>query len=116
MKKIPIPTIERLSLYLNCFRELEASGKEYVSSEELAKLINLNSAQVRKDLVYFGKFGKRGLGYNVYNLKNYISRILGTHKILEELFCFIMVLKQEVLKLLLDSMFPWIRLVGKWTE
>jgi len=79
-KKIPLPTVNRLSLYLKCFSELAASGVEYVSSEQVANLIGLNPAQVRKDLAYFGKFGRRGFGYHVEQLKEHISRILGTHK------------------------------------
>jgi redox-sensing transcriptional repressor len=80
IKKIPAPTVNRLSLYLKCFTELAASGVEYVSSEQAAKRIGLNPAQVRKDLAYFGKFGRRGFGYHVGRLQENISRILGTHK------------------------------------
>jgi redox-sensing transcriptional repressor len=79
-KKIPAPTVNRLSLYLKCFSELSASDVEYVSSEQVAKFIGLNPAQVRKDLAYFGKFGRRGFGYNVNQLIENVSRILGTHK------------------------------------
>jgi redox-sensing transcriptional repressor len=80
LKKIPLPTVNRLSLYLKCFAELSASDVEYVSSDEVAKQIGLNPAQVRKDLAYFGKFGRRGFGYHVEQLKENISKILGTHK------------------------------------
>lgn len=80
IKKIPAPTVNRLSLYLKCFSELSASDIEYVSSEHVAKCIGLNPAQVRKDLAYFGKFGRRGFGYHVGQLIENISRILGTHK------------------------------------
>ncbi len=79
-KKIPAPTVNRLSIYLKCFSELMDSNVDYVSSEQVAKLIGLNPAQVRKDLAYFGKFGRRGFGYHVAQLKDNISRILGTHK------------------------------------
>jgi redox-sensing transcriptional repressor len=81
MKNIPKTTIARLSLYLKCFTELCDLKVNFISSQELAKLIGLNSAQVRKDLSYFGKFGRRGVGYNVENLRQQISEILGTHKI-----------------------------------
>ena len=81
MKNIPKTTIARLSLYLKCFSELCDLKVNFISSQELAKLIGLNSAQVRKDLSYFGKFGRRGVGYNVENLRQQISEILGTHKI-----------------------------------
>jgi redox-sensing transcriptional repressor len=80
IRKIPAPTVNRLSLYLKCFSELSASDVEYVSSEQVAKFIGLNPAQVRKDLAYFGKFGRRGFGYHVGSLIENISRILGTHK------------------------------------
>ena len=80
LRKIPLPTVNRLSIYLKCFSELSSSGVEYVSSGQVAQLIGLNPAQVRKDLAYFGKFGRRGYGYNVIQLKDNISKILGTHK------------------------------------
>lgn len=80
MKKIPVPTVNRLSIYLKCFNELLDSNILNVSSHEIAKIIGLNSAQVRKDLSYFGKFGRRGFGYNVSYLKENITKILGTHK------------------------------------
>lgn len=83
MKNINIPktTVNRLSLYLKCFIELSESKINFISSDELARLVGLNSAQVRKDLSYFGKFGRRGLGYNVEILRQKISEILGTHKL-----------------------------------
>ncbi len=83
MKNINIPktTINRLSLYLKCFIELSETKINFISSKELAALVGLNSAQVRKDLSYFGKFGRRGLGYNVEILRYKISEILGTHKL-----------------------------------
>ena len=79
-KKIPLPTVNRLSLYLKCFYDLAASDVEYVSSDQVATSIGLNPAQVRKDLAYFGKFGRRGFGYHVGQLKEHISKILGTHR------------------------------------
>ncbi|HDT15293.1 MAG TPA: redox-sensing transcriptional repressor Rex [Firmicutes bacterium] len=79
-KKIPLPTVNRLSLYLKCFSELSASDVEYASSEQVAGQIGLNPAQVRKDLAYFGRFGRRGFGYHVDQLKENVSKILGTHK------------------------------------
>ncbi|MEI7640823.1 MAG: redox-sensing transcriptional repressor Rex [bacterium] len=80
LKKIPISTVSRLSLYLKCFTELHIESVEYVSSEDLAERIGLNAAQVRKDLAFFGQFGRRGVGYNIVSLKEEISKILGTHK------------------------------------
>jgi len=70
-------TISRLSIYLRCVDQLLDAGVETVSSQELAKRFNLNSAQIRKDLAYFGEFGVRGVGYNVSQLRQYVVEILG---------------------------------------
>ncbi len=75
--KIPEKTVTRLSIYLRCLEELEADGIASVSSKRLAERFGLNSAQVRKDLAYFGQFGVRGLGYGVAELKHNLERILG---------------------------------------
>ncbi len=75
--KIPEKTVTRLSIYLRCLEELEAGGVASVSSRQLAERFGLNSAQVRKDLAYFGQFGVRGLGYYIAELKHNLERILG---------------------------------------
>jgi redox-sensing transcriptional repressor len=75
--KIPEKTVTRLSIYLRCLEELEADGVASVSSRQLAERFALNSAQVRKDLAYFGQFGVRGLGYYIAELKHNLERILG---------------------------------------
>jgi redox-sensing transcriptional repressor len=75
--KIPEKTVTRLSIYLRCLEELEADGVDSVSSKQLAQRFGLNSAQVRKDLAYFGQFGVRGLGYYIAELKHNLERILG---------------------------------------
>jgi redox-sensing transcriptional repressor len=75
--KIPEKTVTRLSIYLRCLEELEAGGVSSVSSRQLAEQFGLNSAQVRKDLAYFGQFGVRGLGYYIAELKHNLERILG---------------------------------------
>ena len=77
LPKIPEMTIRRLSVYTRCLRELEEDGVKTISSQELAERFNLNSAQVRKDLAYFGEFGVRGIGYYVAGLKAELQRILG---------------------------------------
>src|ERR1051325_6553606 len=77
MTKIPEMTIRRLSIYTRCLLQLEEDGVKTISSQELAELFNLNSAQVRKDLAYFGEFGVRGIGYYVAGLKAELQRILG---------------------------------------
>ena len=75
--KIPEMTIRRLSVYTRCLLQLEEDGVKTVSSTELAERFSLNSAQVRKDLAYFGEFGVRGIGYYVSGLKAELQRILG---------------------------------------
>ncbi len=75
--KIPEKTVTRLSIYLRCLEELEAAGVTSISSRQLAERFGLNSAQVRKDLAYFGQFGVRGLGYYIAELKHNLERILG---------------------------------------
>jgi len=75
--RIPERTITRLSIYLRCLEEVLADGTTAVSSHQLAERFGLNSAQVRKDLAYFGQFGIRGLGYYTGELKQNLERILG---------------------------------------
>lgn len=75
--KIPEMTIRRLSVYTRCLLQLEEDGVKAISSEGLAERFNLNSAQVRKDLAYFGEFGVRGIGYYVSGLKAELQKILG---------------------------------------
>ncbi len=70
-------TVARLSIYLRCMDRLLELGVETISSQALADRFNLNSAQIRKDLAYFGEFGVRGVGYNVRELRRYIVEILG---------------------------------------
>ena len=77
LPKIPEMTIRRLSVYTRCLLQLEEDGVSTISSQELAERFNLNSAQVRKDLAYFGEFGVRGIGYYVSGLKAELQRILG---------------------------------------
>jgi redox-sensing transcriptional repressor len=77
LTKIPEMTIRRLSIYTRCLLQLEEDGVKTISSQELAERFNLNSAQVRKDLAYFGEFGVRGIGYYVAGLKAELQRILG---------------------------------------
>ena len=62
--KIPVTTVNRLSLYLRVFSQIEATGDRTVSSRQLAELSGINPAQVRKDLAYFGQFGRRGVGHD----------------------------------------------------
>jgi redox-sensing transcriptional repressor len=75
--RIPEMTVRRLSVYTRCLLQLEEDGVKTISSQELAERFNLNSAQVRKDLAYFGEFGVRGIGYYVSGLKAELQKILG---------------------------------------
>jgi redox-sensing transcriptional repressor len=77
LKRIAESTVRRLSLYLRYLEEAEAEGTPTISSDELAKLGGTTSAQVRKDLSFFGSFGKRGLGYPVPELADHLREILG---------------------------------------
>ena len=68
--------IDRLPLYLRLLQFLEKEGKQVTSSQELAERLGFSSAQIRKDLSYFGEFGKQGMGYNVGFLQKQLRRIL----------------------------------------
>ncbi len=78
--KIPKATITRLSLYCRHLEFLEWNGYRTVSSEKMAWLCQVNPAQVRKDLGYFGEFGIRGVGYDVRDLKREIKKILAVNR------------------------------------
>jgi redox-sensing transcriptional repressor len=75
--KISEFTIYRLSIYKRCLEQLEQENIATISSKDFAIRFGLNSAQVRKDLAYFGEFGIRGMGYPVKTLKEQILNILG---------------------------------------
>ena len=77
MKRIAESTVRRLSLYLRFLEDFEQRGLETISSDELARRGGTTSAQVRKDLSFFGSFGKRGLGYSVPELTRRIREIMG---------------------------------------
>ncbi|HEY2164182.1 MAG TPA: redox-sensing transcriptional repressor Rex [Gemmatimonadaceae bacterium] len=77
MKRIADSTVRRLSAYLRFLEDFEQRGLTTISSEELAKRGGTTSAQVRKDLSFFGSFGKRGLGYSVPELAGRLREILG---------------------------------------
>jgi len=79
-EKISELTTNRLSVYLRCLNELASAGIKTVSSQELAEQFNLNSAQIRKDLGYFGEFGIRGTGYFIEDLRVHLTKILGLDK------------------------------------
>jgi len=75
-QQIPDIVIRRLPIYVRTLRALTDADVRSVSSEELADLIGVSAAQIRRDLSYFGKFGKQGKGYDTHFLAQTISRIL----------------------------------------
>lgn len=77
MPRISESTVRRLSHYYRVLEEVAAEGKRMISSRRLAEREGITSAQVRKDLSYFGSFGRRGLGYSVPHLREEIGAILG---------------------------------------
>ena len=78
--KIPKATITRLSFYYRQLELLEFDGYRMVSSDKLAWLCQVNPAQVRKDLGYFGEFGVRGVGYDTRELQREIKEILAVNR------------------------------------
>jgi len=79
-KKIPKAVIKRLSLYSRILQNLEMKSVDKISSKYLGEQLGLNSAQIRKDLAYFGQFGVPGFGYNVRELRKNIKKILQTDR------------------------------------
>src|SRR5438045_5814251 len=77
VKRIADSTVRRLSAYLRFLEDFESRGLSTISSDELARRGGTTSAQVRKDLSFFGSFGKRGLGYSVPELAGRLREILG---------------------------------------
>ncbi len=76
-RKIADSTVRRLAIYLRFLEEFQHQGRDTISSEALASRAGTTSAQVRKDLSFFGSFGKRGLGYDVDALATRLRDILG---------------------------------------
>jgi redox-sensing transcriptional repressor len=74
---VPEVVVQRLPLYVRVLSQYEQSGTEVVSSEQLGEQLQMTPAQIRKDLSYFGRFGKQGRGYNVRHLAVELRRILG---------------------------------------
>jgi redox-sensing transcriptional repressor len=77
-EKLSLGVAARLSRYLQVLTQARKMGKDTISSQELADYTHVNSTQIRRDLSGFGKFGKRGVGYNVDSLVNQIRKILRT--------------------------------------
>jgi redox-sensing transcriptional repressor len=79
-EKISELTTKRLSVYLRCLQTLDRNGIQTISSRAMAEQFHLNSAQIRKDLAYFGEFGVRGVGYQVGHLAQHLTKILGLNQ------------------------------------
>ncbi len=77
-EKLSLGVAARLSRYLQVLTQARKMGKQTISSQELADYTHVNSTQIRRDLSGFGKFGKRGVGYNVDSLVTQIRKILRT--------------------------------------
>ena len=77
-EKLSLGVAARLSRYLQVLTQARKMGKKTISSQELADYTHVNSTQIRRDLSGFGKFGKRGVGYNVESLVTQIRKILRT--------------------------------------
>lgn len=80
-QKVPEVVTYRLPLYLRALSVLEKEQIKTISSLELAQRLQLTSAQVRKDLSYFGRFGKQGIGYDVKKLLNELKNILNLNRV-----------------------------------
>ena len=78
VERLSLGVAARLSRYLQVLTQAKKMGKNTISSQELAEYTHVNSTQIRRDLSGFGKFGKRGVGYNVDSLIGQIRKILRT--------------------------------------
>jgi redox-sensing transcriptional repressor len=76
--RLSLGVAARLSRYLQVLTQAKKMGRDTISSQELAEYTHINSTQIRRDLSGFGKFGKRGVGYNVDSLLSQIRKILRT--------------------------------------
>ncbi len=77
-KRVSLQTVERLSVYRKVLEELHTDGVEDIHSQQLAELVGVTPAQLRRDLASFGTFGHISRGYNVFQMSRTISRIMGT--------------------------------------
>lgn len=78
-KTISQATIDRLPLYFRTLRLVEAEAIDIISSDELGRRLDITPEQIRKDLATFGQFGRKGIGYDVRELRDRIGNILGLH-------------------------------------
>jgi redox-sensing transcriptional repressor len=76
--RLTVGVAARLSRYLQVLTQAKKMGKDRISSQEISDYTNINATQIRRDLSTFGKFGKRGVGYNIDSLLGEIRKILRT--------------------------------------
>ena len=76
--RLTVGVAARLSRYLQVLTQAKKMGKERISSQEISDYTNINATQIRRDLSAFGRFGKRGVGYNIDSLLGEIRKILRT--------------------------------------
>lgn len=76
VRKVPDIVIGRLPIYLRALQVMAAEGREVTSSQELGERLGISPAQIRKDLSYFGNFGKQGMGYRIPDLIHRLKQIL----------------------------------------
>ena len=79
-RKVPLPTVARLSLYRKVLEELHRDGVEFVYSQQLADMAGVTSAQLRRDLASFGSFGNIARGYHVFSSSQTMARLMGTDR------------------------------------
>ena len=77
---VPEVVIQRLPLYVRALPQFAGSGDDVISSEQLGQRLQMTPAQIRKDLSYFGRFGKQGRGYSVASLEQRLRSILGLNR------------------------------------
>ena len=77
-ERVTVGVAARLSRYLQVLTQAKKMGKDRISSQEISDYTNINATQIRRDLSTFGKFGKRGVGYNIDSLLGEIRKILRT--------------------------------------
>ncbi len=81
LDNVPAIVIGRLPLYLRALTQLALEGRRVTSSQELSEKLGFSSAQIRKDLSYFGEFGKQGTGYEIAYLEKELRSILKVHRV-----------------------------------
>ena len=77
-ERLTVGVAARLSRYLQVLTQAKKMGKDRISSQEISEYTNINATQIRRDLSGFGRFGKRGVGYNIDSLLGEIRKILRT--------------------------------------